>query len=284
MNQYLQEKCKSDKNGIFVFDDETVVDTAFSKETQNGLLQLEDESWWFQYRADVIEKIAEKYFHKELPVYDIGGGNGYTTSVMRLHGWNTNLIEPNYQACINAKIRGLETVICGTVSSNTFEKNFFDSVMLLDVLEHIEDDKNFLKVLYEKLKINGYMLITVPAFKQLWSSEDDLAGHFRRYTLKMMSETAKESGFKIMYLNYFFGFLYFPILIIRHFEEKFGFVKPTEQRTPEEEKVIYEKEFKVKSGLVSNVLSFLEKRELRKISKRKHIHLGTSIICVLKKV
>ena len=64
------------------------------------------------------------------------------------------------------------------------EDAYLEQAMLLDVLEHIENDKEFLILIKKKLKINGRLLITVPAFEKLWSSEDDAAGHFRRYTIE----------------------------------------------------------------------------------------------------
>lgn len=281
--EYLSKNYKLDDNEIFVPINGEKIMTAFSKEEQNTLLELEDVSWWFQYRAEVIENIAQRYFSKELSVFDVGGGNGYTSSVMKSCGFSTCLIEPTYQACVNGKSRGINKVICGTVSKDNFENEFFSQVMMLDVLEHIEDDKDFLKTLKEKMKTGGRILITVPAFRKLWSSEDDTAGHFRRYTYDCLYETAKSAGFKIIYINYFFGFLYLPIYFGRHLGEKFGILKPTDERTDEEKKAVYDKQFKVNKGLVSAVLGWFEKRELNKINNNKRIKKGSSILCVLEK-
>lgn len=48
-------------------------DSTFTKEQQDNLFALEDDSWWFNYRMDLIEKLTNKYFNKELPIIDVGG-------------------------------------------------------------------------------------------------------------------------------------------------------------------------------------------------------------------
>lgn len=271
-----------DENGIKLFE-KRQVSTAFTSKAQEGLMQIEDNSWWFKYRAFFIKTIAEKYLDKSKRIYDIGGGNGYTSSKMMRHGWRTSLIEPTYQACLNAKKRGLDEVICGEVTQETVEDAYFEQAMLLDVLEHIENDKEFLMLIRKKLKINGRLLITVPAFEELWSSEDDAAGHFRRYTIEGLSKVAKQAGFKIITINYFFGFLYVPIKVVRHYGEKIGLLKPYEKRSEYERERVNQSQFRSRKGIVDFVLKKLEKHEIRKIISGKRLRRGSSIILVLER-
>ena len=58
----------------------------------------------------------------------------------------------------------------------------FDIICLLDVLEHIEDHKTTLNILKKMMSRDGIMILTVPAYKWLWSKHDELNHHFRRYT------------------------------------------------------------------------------------------------------
>ncbi len=81
----------------------------------------------------------------------------------------------------------------------------FDMVYMLNVLEHIENDIQALKEVYDKLKQNGVLVIYVPAFMFLYSSMDKKAGHFRRYSLKELKNIIEQAGggrFKIEKAEY----------------------------------------------------------------------------------
>lgn len=62
----------------------------------------------------------------------------------------------------------------------------FDGIIMMDVLEHIEDDRQFFNAAVDKLKNDGTILVTVPAFQFLFSVFDTRAGHFRRYNRKQL--------------------------------------------------------------------------------------------------
>jgi hypothetical protein len=65
------------------------------------------------------------------------------------------------------------------------------------------------------LRPGGRLYIAVPAYQALWSSEDDHAGHFRRYTLALLTQRLRETGFAVEYDTYFFRVLLLPILLLR---------------------------------------------------------------------
>lgn len=276
-------KCRMGDDGILYFGQGADVASKFSAEAQNDLFEIEDTSWWFQYRSQVICQIANKFLRKEHSIFDVGGGNGYTTNKMAAEGYSMALLEPSPAACWNAKRRGLRTVICGTLEQETVIDDSMEQLLLLDVLEHIEDDGAFLRMMYRKLAPGGRVLLTVPAFQRLWSSEDDEARHYRRYRLEQLKNVAQNAGFEVLYSNYFFEFLFLPILLIRVGLEKLGLLKRTEERTAEEKKRITEKQFKERRGIVQLGLSVLENWELKRLTHGRHVKFGSSIICVLQK-
>lgn len=271
------------KKGIWVWDYGEDTATKFSEEEQERLYALEDTSWWFRYRAEVITYIASRFLSDSSFVLDVGGGNGYTTLKMQEKGWCMFLMEPSYAACKNAKKRGLNHIICGTLEPENVKNDSVAQIMLLDVLEHIEDDVGFLKLIRQKLVCGGKLLITVPAFQMLWSSEDDAAGHYRRYTVKQVIRLADQANYHVCYAGYFFGFLVLQILLVRVGMEKIGLLKRTSERTEEENRKIGRKQFQERKGLIKLLLSLLEKRELRKLIKRRKVRWGSSMICVLEK-
>ncbi len=174
-------------------------------------------------------------------------------------------------------------MICGTLEEETVIDDSMEQLLLLDVLEHIEDDGAFLRTMYRKLAPGGRALLTVPAFQRLWSSEDDEARHYRRYRLEQLKDAAQNAGFEVLYSNYFFEFLFLPILFVRVGLEKLGLLKRTEERTAEEKKRITEKQFKERQGIVQFVLSKLESWELKRLTGGKRVRFGSSAVCVLQK-
>jgi len=259
------------------------IKTRFSNVAQNELFSIEDTSWWFKYRADVIGQIATKFLQPQKLTFDVGGGNGYTTYQMQKRGYSVVLLEPTPAACRNAKRRGLQTVICGALTEQTVRNDTIEQILLLDVLEHIEHDTEFLRTIWTKLAPGGTVLLTVPAFKLLWSSEDDAARHYRRYRLERLKESAQVAGFSIEYFNYFFQFLFFPILFIRVWLEKIGILKRNEERTEEEKKRITEGQFKERKGFVQWLLNIFEQAELKRLLYGKKVRFGSSILCILRK-
>ena len=74
----------------------------------------------------------------------------------------------------------------------------FDSVICINVLEHIEDDLGVLRNFYEVLKPGGYAVVLVPHDPDLYSPIDKELGHFLRYSKKHLAERMKEAGFEVV--------------------------------------------------------------------------------------
>lgn len=82
----------------------------------------------------------------------------------------------------------------------------FDTIIILEVIEHIKDDKKALKKIYELLNKDGCLIISAPAHKKDWSfASDELAGHYRRYEKEEMKLKLEEIGFQVLKL-YSYGF------------------------------------------------------------------------------
>ncbi len=90
-----------------------------------------------------------------------------------------------------------------------------DLVLLMDVIEHIEKDKDFLKDIASKqyIKAETLFLITVPAYQSLFSAHDEFLKHFRRYSKKSLINTLKDTGFEILDSGNFFSSLLAPRLL-----------------------------------------------------------------------
>ena len=89
-------------------------------------------------------------------------------------------------------------------------KNKYQTILLLDVIEHIENPTDFIQELLKQYSTVTHIIITVPARKEVWSGYDVFFGHYRRYNLAMVSELLKEIRFKPIRTKYFFHSLYLP--------------------------------------------------------------------------
>jgi hypothetical protein len=264
-----------DKNGIWITNPDKNI--SYPDVGNKDSFNLEDSSFWFKHRNNVIEKITKRIPYNG-DFADIGGGNGYQLlNVVKFNKNNKNiLIEPGYSGCLNARNRGLEHVY-----NMTFEKFDFDSVnitgvSLLDVVEHIEDDVLFLKSLYQKLSKGTKVYITLPTHNYLWSDVDGYGGHYRRYNKKMVKKLAKDSGFSMTYFSYFFAYLWPISLIIRAIPYKLG------RRISDAKLLATENEQHEPKGIVKSIFNWFEKRELKSLVSGK-IANGASCIVVFEK-
>lgn len=82
------------------------------------------------------------------------------------------------------------------------ETGQFDTVIYIHVLEHIKEDKKALNHTHQFLKEGGHVLIEVPALPFLFSVHDEMLGHYRRYTKKMMKSIVDENKYTIKKLWY----------------------------------------------------------------------------------
>jgi SAM-dependent methyltransferase len=78
-----------------------------------------------------------------------------------------------------------------------------DTIIYINVLEHIEDDLNELRLVYDCLMPGGKALIFVPALPRLYGEFDRQIGHFRRYVKNELARKAEKAGFSILMGKYF---------------------------------------------------------------------------------
>ena len=166
-----------------------------------------DKHWWFESRRNIIEKTLNKNIKKKVTILDYGSGSGVNIGMLSKFG-KVNIFEPHKQTAIYLKKKylGKKYQILKKISDRKY-----DLIVLADVLEHIKNDKKKIKELSGKLKKNGKILITVPAYKILFTKKDIILGHYRRYTINEIKDIFKE--FKIKKLSYFNFFLFLPISI-----------------------------------------------------------------------
>ncbi len=247
-------------------------DVSYPEGGHSLCFELEDESFWFRHRNAVIVEVLRR-FPPSGPLFDVGGGNGYVSIGLERAGFSTVLVEPGRIGAENARRRGVSNVICATVESAGFEPHSLDAVGLFDVLEHIQNDAAFLASLHRLMSPAGRIYLTVPAFQRLWSSEDEFAGHHRRYTKKTLADVLNGAGFEIEYLTYFFWFLPLPVLMLRTIPSWFGVRHEPSLRSARREHAARNRPI---DRLVGRSLAW----ELAKVARGRSLPVGGSCLAV----
>jgi SAM-dependent methyltransferase len=121
-------------------------------------------------------------------VLEVGAGLGHINVQLRRRGHVTFAVEPDPQLFLKARGSGdlpEESAFQGTLESLFACRpdlvGSFDTILYINVLEHIEDDQAELKIARSFLKPNGNVVIFVPALPALYGTMDEVSGHFRRY-------------------------------------------------------------------------------------------------------
>lgn len=210
-------------DGVY-FSDAPSSEVSFPSQGHRQCFQFEDESFWFSHRNRCITALVKKYA-PEGPIFDVGGGNGFVSLGLQKDGYDVVLIEPGREGIENAKSRGVRNLVCATLQDAGFPERSIPAIGAFDVVEHIRDDARFVKDIYRSLHSGGYFYLTVPAYPFLWSADDELAGHYRRYDRNRICSLLETSGFEIVYASYFFWFLPLLIFIFRSIPSRLGFVR-----------------------------------------------------------
>lgn len=196
------------------------------KEYYSRYYIYERQHWWFRIRSKIIEERISKIsrINNRLKILNIGVATGQTSIMMSRFGEVTS-VENDLNTCHFLKDELNINAIHASITQLPFNDATFDLVCAFDVIEHVKDDNSAIDEMYRVSKPAGVLFITVPAYMHLWSRNDEINHHFRRYCLKQLVELLRPYPGKIIYQSYFNSLLYFPILLIRKLLTKFSYLR-----------------------------------------------------------
>ena len=232
---------------------------------------LERDSFWYRHRLRCLVALVQR-FPPDGPFFDVGGGTGYMAKGLQDAGLTTVLVEPGRRGAQSAAKRGVAQVVCTSVDEAGFSDKSLASIGLFDVLEHVDEDRQFLGLLHRKLTPGGRLFITVPSYSWLWSSHDDYMGHQRRYTKKTLAAVLHSAGFQPEYLSYFFSLLPLPIWMLRALPSRLGLRRHHHDTR--------KNDHQVKNSVLSKLIDWSLKWEAGAMSRGRSLPLGASLVCV----
>jgi SAM-dependent methyltransferase len=145
-----------------------------------------------------LQSLVERHAAGARRVIDFGAGSGTFAIPFAAAGFDLTAVEPDEQLRALLASAGIAAVADAAALPN----EAFQYAYTLNVLEHIEDDVEALRVLRAKLVPRGRLLVYVPAFPILFTSMDARVRHVRRYTRATLRCSLEAAGFEIVMLRY----------------------------------------------------------------------------------
>jgi hypothetical protein len=254
----------------------TLSEVSYPEEGNALCFVVEESSFWFAHRNRCILE-AMKLFPPDGALFDVGGGNGCVARAIQESGFEVVLVEPGLEGVRNAVRRGIRQVVRSTLEDAGIFAETLPAVGLFDVIEHIRDDCGFLARTGRLMIPGGRLYITVPAYRWLWSDEDILAGHFRRYTLQSLSSVLEKAGCAIDFATYIFSFLPLPILFRRVAPYRMGLgSKEASERS-------VRSDHEIGHPMARRILQTLTRWELDRIVKQHPLAVGATCLVVARR-
>ena len=178
---------------------------------QNALGDQADTHWYYVSKARMISQHLPE---RRASLLDVGAGVGWFSKWLMKNGGveRSVCVDPGYEVAEQAgeelgdRLRFVQSV--GETDA--------DVILLMDVLEHVDDDVALLKEDWDIARPGTTFIVTVPAFEFLWSAHDDFLEHRRRYTIRRLRETIRLAGAEPQSIHYYFASI-LPLAVLIRF-------------------------------------------------------------------
>src|SRR5882724_2138200 len=161
--------------------------------------------WYYRSKAAALRHAVGAL--KPQHLLDVGAGSGFFSRHLLSEGGAQSAlcVDIGYDRDRDDRVSGKPVLYRRDTGATDC-----DLVLMMDVLEHVGDDRGLVRHYAAKVPAGAHFLVTVPAFRFLWSGHDVFLEHKRRYTLPEIETTMREAGLEVVKGAYFFGFV-FPL-------------------------------------------------------------------------
>jgi SAM-dependent methyltransferase len=166
--------------------------------------------WYYVAKGDALLQFLSGCAARE--VLDVGAGSGFFSRRLLSAGFceRATCVDTAYQGDWTEQHCGKQVAFRRSIDCVTQ-----DLILMMDVIEHVDDDVGFVRSYTDRMPPDAYVLVTVPAFQFLWSGHDVFLEHKRRYTLASLHRTLDKAGLQTIRSRYFFSVLFPAICAIR---------------------------------------------------------------------
>jgi SAM-dependent methyltransferase len=171
--------------------------------------------FWIERRFDVLFRLCGSLIQHDTKIAEIGCGSGLVQRQFEDHldipvdGFDLNT------EALQRSISRRSRLACYDVEDRKEAlQGRYDLVLLLDVIEHVLDERAFLSAAAFLASPGGHLVVNVPASPRLYSRYDDAVGHLRRYTPASLLEAAQQSGLEVVLWSYW-GLPLVPLAVAR---------------------------------------------------------------------
>jgi trans-aconitate methyltransferase len=164
--------------------------------------------WYYAAKFELLAATIRAFGARR--IVDVGAGSGVFSGLLleRTDCEEATCVDPAYE-------QDHDEVINGKVLRfrRGYDGRDFDLILLMDVLEHVDDDVGLLRHVVASVSPGTPVFITVPAFRFLWSAHDVFLEHRRRYSAAMLDRTMTNASVKVDRIRYFYLTI-FPIALL----------------------------------------------------------------------
>lgn len=175
--------------------------------------QKADRHWWMVGKYDIIAHSVHCCVGRgeaSTLVVDVGCGGGFPCSKYA-SGNRVVGIDASIHALYTSTEKGLPSAVQSEATHLPIRDAIVDRLFMIDLIEHVEDDRVVLAEAHRVLKPGGILVLVAPAGPSLFDSHDLRYGHVRRYRLSEIERLGHAAKFEKVMVSYW-GVLLFPTL------------------------------------------------------------------------
>jgi SAM-dependent methyltransferase len=178
--------------------------------------------WYFRGRLAVLRAVVDAFRPPgRLRILELGCGSGNVLEEFAGLGEVVGM-EAHPAMLAAARAGGLDVRPGVLPGDRVVPDGWADVALMLDVIEHVDDDLGALGAARDALRPGGVLLVTVPAYPWLWSGHDIALGHRRRYVASTLRALVVRAGFRVEHLSYFNTVLFPAALVVREWKRLRG--------------------------------------------------------------